>query len=373
MCTISALAIRRIQSIVPVAGPQDLICGAIYFQAIRMISILQGKNPICNEDVNTNGLQIYPGVRYGFCNASSYSAEDDSEIPGDVVMVFRSLATYAYTLFLFTKSDVKAILIPIICFAVAAAPDLQIGNIPHSVCWLWLHLLQFDVSNQTLSEEEDKENKNDRPLPAGRMTLRGALILRWVLVPLCWSYSLFFSIKTFYASLSVVALTYIYDEMGGHSGHWIVRNALNALGFASFEVGATLVAARNRSALDDIAILAIYCSAGVVATTVHTQDFKDVKGDQAIGRRTLPIIHPGFARLAIPVLLLPWSIGLGYRWNLHPTIAIAFTSLGAVTSYRFFVFRSISQDRISFWYYIIWLSIAHLLPGYYRYYGCYHI
>lgn len=124
----------------------------------------------------------------------------------------------------------------------AAAPELQPGNILHSICWIWIHLLQFDVSNQTLSPEEDQQNKSERPLPAGRMTFRDALIFRWVLVPICLLYSLCYSVETFYASVALCALTFIYDEMGAHSSHWVVRNVVNASGFASFEAGATLVA-----------------------------------------------------------------------------------------------------------------------------------
>ena len=90
--------------------------------------------------------------------------------------------------------------------------------------------------------EEDKQNKSYRPLPAGRISLRDALILRWMLVPVCCVYSAFYSLETLYASLALAALTFVYDEMGAHSGHWTIRNIVNALGFASFEAGATLVA-----------------------------------------------------------------------------------------------------------------------------------
>lgn len=93
-----------------------------------------------------------------------------------------------------------------------------------------------------MNPEEDEQNKKDRPLPSRRITLQNALILRWALVPACFALSALYSITTVYASVALCALTYIYDEMGTHSGHWLLRNVVNALGFASFEVGATLVA-----------------------------------------------------------------------------------------------------------------------------------
>lgn len=95
------------------------------------------------------------------------------------------------------------------------------------------------------------------------MTLRNALIFRWILVPVCWLYSLCYSVETFYASVALVALTYIYDEMGAHSGHWIVRNVVNACGFASFEMGATLVASKflHQNSVPVVQILNAVCSA----------------------------------------------------------------------------------------------------------------
>ena len=107
---------------------------------------------------------------------------------------------------------------------------------------MWLHLLQFDVSNQTLCPEEDKENKKDRPLPSGRISLEAAKWLRWLLIPICWAYSNLYSVETFYASVALSFLTMVYNEFGGHAGHWIVRNLSVAICYGSFELGATLVA-----------------------------------------------------------------------------------------------------------------------------------
>lgn len=130
-------------------------------------------------------------------------------------------------------------------FAVAATPRLDLWRIHQAAFWIWLHVLQFDVSNQTLDPEEDEMNKRDRPLPSKRLTLQQAIALRWVLVPVCWLWSLWYSVETFWASVALVTLTIIYDEMGAHRGNFVVRNVVNAAGFASFEVGSTLVASKR--------------------------------------------------------------------------------------------------------------------------------
>ena len=93
-----------------------------------------------------------------------------------------------------------------------------------------------------MDPEEDATNKSDRPLPSKRITYRNAVIFRWALVPICFAASLVYSVKTFYASVSLVFFTVVYDELGAHAGNWLVRNTVNACGFASFEAGATLIA-----------------------------------------------------------------------------------------------------------------------------------
>lgn len=173
------------------------------------------------------------------------------------------LSRHLYTLFLFTKSDIKTTVIPIVSplsplpfantypetqtfLAAASAPMTDIFRLPHAVFWIWFHLLQFDVSNQTLSPEEDENNKKDRPLPSKRITFQNAIFLRWALVPACWALSICYSVEVLYASIALVALTVSYDELGFHSMHWLVRNVNNAAGFAAFEVGATLIAGATR-------------------------------------------------------------------------------------------------------------------------------
>lgn len=103
-------------------------------------------------------------------------------------------------------------------------------------------MLQLDVSNQIAKPEEDENNKKDRPPPSKRISWRNALVLRWVLVPMCWAPSACYSVETVYASIALCILTYVYDEMGFAAGHWLGRNVVNALGSLSFEVGAYLIA-----------------------------------------------------------------------------------------------------------------------------------
>jgi len=267
-----------------------------------------------------------------------------------------------YTLFLFTKSDIKTTVLPITVLAAAAAPLTNILHLPHVIFWTWFHVLQFDVSNQTLDPGEDELNKRDRPLPAKRITYRNALILRWALVPACWTLSACYSLETVYASMALTALTAIYDECGAHAGHWAIRNLVNALGFVAFEVGASLVAGNDRYSLDGTARLSVLCSAGIFFTTIQSQDFKDVEGDALIGRQTIPIVHPTLAAPTLALALQIWSVVLAHVWHADVYTAIAASALSLWVGVSFLTSTCVKEYQQSFYLYNVWLTMMHALP-----------
>lgn len=277
-----------------------------------------------------------------------------------------TLAYHTHTLHLFTKSDIKTTIVPVTVFALVAAPLCSLHRLPHIVLWVWLHILHFDVSNQCFSIEEDKRNKADRPLAAGRISVQHATILRWALLPICLLVSLSYSAEVFYASMAMAILTIIYNECQAHAAHWSIRNLLNAVGYATFETGATLVAGLDCSRLDSTAVTAICLSTGIMASTYHVQDFKDVEGDRLIGRRTLPIVAPQHARKTVIAGLVAWSVALAKIWNLDGLTAAALLFLGAVVGGRFLLYRSVRADQVSFYLYNLWLSCTFALPAYWR-------
>jgi len=271
-----------------------------------------------------------------------------------------------WTLFLFTKSDIKTTLIPISVFASVAAPVHSWIHFLQSFFWIWLHLLQFDVSNQTLDPEEDNHNKRDRPLPSGRITLYHAKLLRWFLVPACFLYSWTFSAQVLNSSIALVFFTVLYDELGAHAGHWAVRNAVNACGFCAFEFGSSLVAGADNTQLDSVGLLAVALSVGIFATTIHSQDFKDQDGDRQIGRQTIPLVMPHIARHTILIAMIAWSCFLSRVWNLDLPLITVFCSLGLFVGWRYMVHSCRWEDQVSFYWYNVWLSMAHALPGIWR-------
>lgn len=124
--------------------------------------------------------------------------------------------------------------------AAASAPIRTPSHFLHSFFWVWLHLLMFDVSNQTINPKEDQLNKKDRPLPAKRITLQNALILRWALVPICWLLSILYSGQVLYASVGICILTVLHNELRA-SRHWVGKNSLASIITTVFDAGAILV------------------------------------------------------------------------------------------------------------------------------------
>lgn len=124
-------------------------------------------------------------------------------------------------------------------FAWCTAPQLTATSFAHSFFWIWLHLLQFCVSNQYLSPHEDALNKPWRPIPARRITVEDATTLRWLLLPICLALSAAHRVLPIGATLTVGI--FMHNEMRLDS-HWFTRNVLNAIGYAVFDAGATVIA-----------------------------------------------------------------------------------------------------------------------------------
>ncbi|KAJ7142153.1 UbiA prenyltransferase family [Mycena crocata] len=286
-----------------------------------------------------------------------------------VEMSIRQTHSASFTLYLFTKSDIVPALIPIVIAGIVAAPVSSFQGFVEEILWIWLHLLQFATSNQSCSlaaVAEDTDNKPDRPIPSGRMNIHQVRILRWLLVPLCFAVSHKFSSSVLEASVGIVVITVCYNEFGGGGYHWFIKNLLNGLGFGAFQVGATLLAGRDRAKVGDVAARAILLALGIYATTTHTQDFKDVEGDGKVNRSTVPLVYPQFARPSVLFGLLAWSLFLSHVWELNAAATISMCTLAAFVGIRFCTKDGKENDQVSFYWYNLWLSFAYALPGWYH-------
>ncbi|KAI1106462.1 UbiA prenyltransferase family-domain-containing protein [Jackrogersella minutella] len=285
------------------------------------------------------------------------------------------------TLWLFTCSDNKTILLPATVFGVSnamASPmyGLPIENNPSYtelgwrsslvMFWVWINLLLFCVSNQRsiLSIMEDRINKPWRPLPSSRLSPYQAkiiLILLYILAPTFSAISGYGLRQTF----GLVLLGIYHNNMGGGDSHPLIRNLLNAAGYTCFLTGAMEAALGRTLPLSSNRQLMAWFGAiiGVVTTTMHAQDMYDQEGDAARGRRTMPLVIGDVpARWAIAIFVLLWGILCPKFWGVDLTVQVSVLAVSLLVGFRMLLFRSVPSDRKTFVVWNVWITMLYTLP-----------
>ncbi|KAJ7187836.1 hypothetical protein C8R46DRAFT_978664 [Mycena filopes] len=274
--------------------------------------------------------------------------------------IVAELRQHALTALLFTWSDFKTILFPVIAFAIAVTLVHSNYSIFWAFLWTWVHLLQANISNQCDSKAEDRINKPWRPLPADRMTVSQARALRWYVVGVCQITSVFFGVTQ--ASTLLTLTTILHDDLN-LSNHWVGKTLCNSFGYFSFELGATQIIAGSAN-LTSRCAAALLSSVMIILLTIHAQDFADVEGDLSSGRITLPIAYPRASRVYICAALPICSISLSLLWSPQLYVMLPLISLSFVVGGRYFCFRTAAEDSRTYILYNIWLLSTHLVPAF---------
>lgn len=123
-------------------------------------------------------------------------------------------------------------------------PSSPISSSLKAVLWLWSHLLQFNLSNQTANPAEDVRNKPWRPIPSGRISLRNAIILRWLSVLYCCILSLYLRTASLIPSTFFTGLVVLYNFLGWDQNGFI-RNLTNGFGLSTMAFGTILIAGQS--------------------------------------------------------------------------------------------------------------------------------
>jgi hypothetical protein len=97
--------------------------------------------------------------------------------------------------------------------------------------------------------------------------------------------------------------------------------------------------------------ISVALSAGIILTTIHTQDYKDIQGDTAAGRVTLPIAYPMLSRVVTAFVLIGWSWGISRAWRLDYAAAAVMGVLSLVVGTSFVTRTNPRADKISFYWY----------------------
>ncbi|KAK3374771.1 hypothetical protein B0H63DRAFT_496161 [Podospora didyma] len=290
-----------------------------------------------------------------------------------------SWAYHAYSIWLFTFSDIKTIVGPKTIFGILNALALPseeeqwtvkmvqiLIRLPVVAFWVWINLLPFAIDNQRQPAAilEDNLNKPWRTMPSGRMTEFQARCLMFGLYPVAFAASLY--LGGVRQSVGLMVLGYAYNDVGLADWSWVSRNAVNALGFCCFASGALevalncpLSAERHGQMVEWLGLVSL-----VVFSTVQTQDMADQSGDSLRGRKSLPLtVGDGTARWLTAVPMGFWSVACPLYWGVGssgPNLLVRVLGFGVACSTL--VFRSVEADKRTFRVWNLWMASLYALP-----------
>ncbi|KAJ7682026.1 UbiA prenyltransferase family-domain-containing protein [Mycena polygramma] len=236
----------------------------------------------------------------------------------------------------FTWRDWSASLIPGMMYTTAALRSLNPApstvhvahNLARSFVYFLLYIYSFDIANQINGLAEDLINKPDRPLSSGRVSLHGAYT-RWYITTAAY---LLVSIAWGVLPWGALWVTItVYTSFYGGDKHWFTKNLVFmsvgslCLLHASWGLVAPVTSNEWRWAVT---------LSGVFGIVANIQDMRDVEGDRASGRRTLPIVlgdrrfRPIMATVIIAAPFFCWRqqfFRISHSTARYSVVALAFT------------------------------------------------
>lgn len=275
---------------------------------------------------------------------------------------------------LITESNIKAFVTPTVLNGMLAVgsggvtadvlgwPDLA-AAVPKVALYIWLWDLYFDCSNQKDpgSIEEDRLNKPWRAIPSGRLSVEAAE--RWYVVSACIMPAVALWLGALPEALAFMLETWAYDRLGGGSTWW-GRSIINPLFFSTGQLGAIRVAAGSSTTVSKVGYEWCFLHALVILTTIHTQDLRDLDGDKARGRNTLPLaMGEGATRVVMSFFICFWSFACPAWWECSVAGYLLPGLLGTFVAGRFLFLTSRKSDRFSFHLYaLLWLPSIYSTP-----------
>ncbi len=281
------------------------------------------------------------------------------------------------TLFLFTRSDFKTVIFPQSVFAIAttltgptlteveSAPSIQqlAYRLSFTLLWIWTNLLVENIANQRLpaSVVEDSTNKPWRPMPSGRINSREAQSLLLVAIPVAVAASLL--VDAFIPGILLMTLVWMYNDLDGAGISIWVRNLLNGAGLMCFSWGALKVL--SGAELKSTAYIWILVTGAIITTTVHAQDFPDVKGDREIGRQTVPLLYGEWpARASLAIGVMAWSIASPIFWRATVVGWIGPLGVGGAISLTTLLKRTEHADAVVWKLWCLWITVIYITPAF---------
>ncbi|KAL8833477.1 MAG: hypothetical protein Q9170_004251 [Blastenia crenularia] len=288
-----------------------------------------------------------------------------------------NIFSHLYTTWLFTVSDIKSVIVPetILGLTSALSGSLLTNNdtpqpweiflrTPKVILWNWLNLFLFDLCNQSQTQSvlEDSVNKPWRAIPSRRISATQTRTLLLLVVPSVYLATL--KLGGTWESVTLMIGTWMYNDLGGADNGVVVRNLLNGFGYICYSSGSMKVATGfGQNDLNETSSIWLGMIGAIIFTTLQMQDMADVHGDAKRGRMTIPLIYGDrAARWSIAVPVVAWSLicpafwGVGFMGYMLPIAA------AGVFLTRLFLYRTVADDGLTWWFWCSWISSVFLTP-----------
>lgn len=244
-----------------------------------------------------------------------------------------------------------------------------------SLLYAVLYILTFCMLNQVNSVEEDTINKPYRPLPSKMLTRQGT----WIRIVIYSALFLMLAalLGIFWISVGWQIVTYFLNIWGG-SNHWITKNWVGMSIGTFLLLGAQWHIAAPDSTPgrgEDFSVIFYWIFISLWAGfSLPLQDFRDVKGDGEMKRKTLPLsLGDQLGRLImvisystfLPSLFLAAMLSIRTFQELMASpigliILIGQTLVHWLIAYRLWCFRQPKEDDRTYHLYVYLFCI--LLP-----------
>jgi 4-hydroxybenzoate polyprenyltransferase len=267
--------------------------------------------------------------------------------------VFRDLPASWYPSMLFTTAAWRHV--------EGSALDLTVSLLKSAVLF-WFYIYVFCVSNQARGVTEDRLNKPHRPLVTGLISVPGAYRRFWVGMAVYTVLGWLFGVLEWVALWQSVVLLH---NFAGIAKRWYSKNLAIGVGgivmlAAAWQIVAPIGAVGWRWIL---VVISTFIAA------ISLQDLRDIAGDRATGRRTLPLVigvWPTRILVSAAMAVLPVLTHFLLFVPASPSPAVllvcgvALAGMSWLTAVRCIVLRSPQDDHRTYMTYTYTFCVALL-------------
>ncbi|MGB8841923.1 MAG: UbiA family prenyltransferase, partial [Aliidongia sp.] len=155
-------------------------------------------------------------------------------------------------------------------------------NLIKVIIYSFFLIYSLEVHTQIFGIEEDKHNKPERPIPSGVISLDGARRRAWIITCVFVIVGIVLNVIIYSSLWIILVLLYSYTSC---SKNCALKTLIACLGVCSQYFVVAYISGISCKSIW-LWVLEMFF---IVTITMSVQEFRDIIGDAAVGRRTLPI------------------------------------------------------------------------------------